>query len=117
MTTSAFAFSASLPAYMMRIVSATWARIDRSCVITIVVFTKSRSRNSSSISPTARWVETSRAEVISSAMSNDGLRRVEMIITTRCFIPPESSIGYRLRMSASSPTSLTRRSSSGSADL
>jgi len=53
------------------------------------VFTKSRSRNSSSISPTARWVETSRAEVISSAMSNDGLSSVEMIITTRCFIPPE----------------------------
>jgi len=51
------------------------------------------------------------------AMSSEGLSNVEMTITTRCFIPPESSIGYRFKTSASSPTSLTRRSSSGSADL
>jgi len=47
----------------------------------------------------AFWVETSSAEVISSAMSNDGFNRVEMTITMRCFIATESSMGYRSRTS------------------
>ena len=63
-------------------------------MITIVLFTKERSRNSTSISATARWVETSSAEVISSAIRSDGSSSVESTITTRCFMPPESSIGY-----------------------
>ena len=64
-----------------------------SCVITIMLLTNSRSRNSTSVSETARWVETSSAEVISSAISSEGLSSVESTITERCFIPPESSIG------------------------
>ena len=62
-------------------------------MITIVLFTKPRSRNSTSISATAFCVETSSAEVSSSAIRSDGLSSVESTITTRCFIPPESSIG------------------------
>ncbi len=61
--------------------------------------TKARSRNSTSVWATAFWLDTSRAEVISSAMSSDGLRSVEMTITMRCFMPPDSSIGYRSRTS------------------
>ena len=40
---SASAFSASFPAYMTRMLSAIWARIDRSWVITIMLFTNPRS--------------------------------------------------------------------------
>src|SRR5581483_8496057 len=87
------AFSASLPAYMMRIVSAICARIERSCVMTTAERTKPRSRNSTSISATAFCVETSSADVISSATRTAGSSRVERTSTTRCFMPPESSIG------------------------
>jgi hypothetical protein len=38
-------------------------------------------------------VDTSSAEVTSSAISSDGLSNVDSTITIRCFIPPESSIG------------------------
>ena len=61
--------------------------------MTIIDFTNSLSRRPTSASATAFWVETSSAEVISSAMSSDGSSSVERIITTRCFMPPESSIG------------------------
>jgi len=71
-------------------------------VITIVDFTNFRSPKLEQHLSTARCVETSRAEVTSSAMSSEGLSNVEMTITTRCFIPPESSIGYRFKTSASS---------------
>ena len=64
-----------------------------SWVMTIMLLTKPRSRNSTSVSATAFWLETSSADVISSAISSDGFSRVEMTITIRCFIPPESSIG------------------------
>ncbi len=64
-----------------------------SWVTTIVLLTKPRSRNSTSVSATAFWVETSSAEVISSAIRSEGSSSVEITITTRCFIPPESSIG------------------------
>ena len=113
-TVSAGAFSASLPAYITSIVSAIWYRTERSCVITIMLLTKPRSRNSTSSSETARCVETSRAEVTSSAISSDGSRIDESTITTRCFIPPESSIGNRSSTSSDSPTSWSRRFSSGS---
>ncbi len=55
--------------------------------------TNLRSRNSTSVRATAFWLVTSSAEVISSAMSSDGSSRVEMTMTIRCFIPPDSSIG------------------------
>ena len=61
--------------------------------MTIMLFTNPRFRNSTSVWATARCVVTSSAEVISSAMSSEGLRSVEMTMTTRCFIPPDSSIG------------------------
>ena len=61
---------------------------------------------------TAFCVETSRAEVISSATSSEGSRIVESTITVRCFMPPESSIGYMWSTSSESPTSSRRRSSS-----
>ena len=64
-----------------------------SCVITIMLFTKPWSRKLTSVSATALCVETSRADVISSAISSDGFSRVEMTMTMRCFMPPESSIG------------------------
>ncbi len=88
-----------------------------SCVITITLLTKSRSRNSTSISATAFCVETSSAEVISSAIRSDGLRSVEMTITVRCFMPPESSIGNIPSTVSESPTSSSRRTSSGRTDL
>ena len=87
------AFSASLPAYMTMMVSAIWYTSDRSWVMMMVLLTKSRSRKSTRASATAFWVETSSAEVTSSATSSEGLSRVEITITMRCFIPPESSIG------------------------
>ena len=99
---------------MTMIVSAIWYRIARSWVITIVLFTNPRSLNSTSISETAFCVETSSAEVSSSATRSEGSRSVESTITTRCFIPPESSIGNRSRISCDSPTRASRRFSSGS---
>ena len=111
---SADAFSARWPAYMTRIVSATCDRIEMSCVITIMLLTKPCVRNSPSIPATAFCVDTSSAEVISSAISSDGFRSVEMTITVRCFMPPESSIGYIPSTSSESPTSSSRRTSSSS---
>ena len=58
-----------------------------------MLLTKPWSRKLTSVSATARWVETSSADVISSAISSDGFSRVEMTMTMRCFMPPESSIG------------------------
>ena len=113
MMTSVAAFSASFPAYITVIVSAISDRIDRSWVITIMLRTSLRSRNSTRVSATAFWVDTSSAEVISSAISNDGFNRVEMTMTMRCFMPPESSMGYRSRTSRWRPTSSRRRSISG----
>ena len=83
-------------------------------MITIRLFTKPRSRKPTSVSPTAFCVETSSADVISSAMSTDGFISVEMTITVRCFIPPDSSIGNIPSTAGSSPTSSSRRRSSGS---
>ena len=91
--TSVAAFSASFPAYITMIVSAIWYTSEMSWVTTIMLVTNSRSRNSTSVCATARWVETSSAEVTSSAMSSDGLSNVDSTITIRCFIPPDSSIG------------------------
>src|SRR5690606_24928066 len=110
----ALAFSTSLPAYMTMIVSAMWYVSEMSWVTKIMLLTKPRSRNPASAFATAFWVDTSSAEVTSSAMSSDGLSSVEITITVRCFMPPDSSIGYRLSTSGSSPTSLSRRSSSSS---
>ncbi len=60
-TTSAGAFSASFPAYITMMVSAIWYTSEMSWVTTIMLVTKPRSRNSTSVSATARWVETSSA--------------------------------------------------------
>src|SRR6516162_8685560 len=106
---SVLAFSASRPAYMIAMVSAICARMLRSCVIVMALLMNSRSRNSSSISPTARWVETSSAEVTSSAMSSDGFSSVEMMIVTRCRMPPDISKEYLLSTSSLSPISAIRR--------
>ena len=103
------AFSASRPAYMIAMLSAICARIDRSWVIAMTDFTKPRSRNSISISPTARWVETSSAEVTSSAMSSEGLSSVDKMIVTRCRMPPDSSKEYLPSTSSFSPMSSMRR--------
>jgi len=43
-----------------------------------------------SISMRAFWLDTSRAEVGSSAISSFGLSRVETTVTMRCFMPPDS---------------------------
>ena len=48
---------------------------------------------SSSISQSAFCELTSSAEVGSSAISSRGLSSVEMIVTVRCFMPPESWCG------------------------
>ena len=64
-----------------------------SCVMTIMLSTNSWSRKLTSVCATAFWVDTSRADVISSAMSSAGLSKVERTMTIRCFIPPESSMG------------------------
>jgi hypothetical protein len=109
---SVLARSARRPAYMIAMESAIWARIDRSWVIVMTDLTYPRSRNSSSISPTARWVDTSRAEVTSSAISSDGLSSVDMTIVTRCRMPPESSKEYLPSTSSASPISSSRRLSS-----
>ena len=74
--------------------------------------TNPRSRNSRSISPTARWVDTSSAEVTSSAISSDGLSSVDMMIVTRCRMPPESSKEYLSSTSSLRPISSSRRFSS-----
>ena len=50
-------------------------------------------------------VDTSRAEVGSSAISILGFNSVEMAITARCFMPPLSSNGYISSTFLSSPTS------------
>jgi ABC-type oligopeptide transport system ATPase subunit len=44
-------------------------------------------------SVTIRWLDTSSAEVGSSAMSSFGFSSVESTVTTRCFMPPESWCG------------------------
>ena len=106
------AFSASRPAYITRMLSAIWARIDRSWVIAITLLTNPRSLNSISISPTARWVETSRAEVTSSAMSSDGFSRVERMIVTRWRMPPDSSKEYLSSTSALEPDEVESAASS-----
>ena len=92
-STSVGAFSASFPAYITMIVSAIWYTSEMSCVITIRLSTNPLSRKPTSASATARWVDTSSAEVISSAISSDGLSSVASTMTARCFIPPDSSIG------------------------
>ncbi len=61
--------------------------------MTMMLLTKPWSRNSTSVRATDFWVDTSSAEVISSAMSSDGSSSVEITSTTRCFMPPESSMG------------------------
>src|SRR2546430_408336 len=49
-------------------------------------------------------VITSKADVGSSRMTTFGLRMRDIAMTTRCFIPPLSSWGYRRAMSPESPT-------------
>ena len=95
MTVVADAFSARRPAYITRIVSAIWYSTDMSCVTTTTDRTNSRSRNSTSVRATACWLVTSSAEVTSSPISSDGSSSVDSTSTTRCFMPPDSSIGYR----------------------
>ena len=50
------------------------------------------------------WVITSNADVGSSRMTTLGLRISAIAMTTRCFMPPLSSWGYRRAMSCGRPT-------------
>lgn len=87
------AFSASLPAYITMIESAMCEVSPRSWVTKIMLVTRPLSRSPVSAPTTACWLETSSAEVTSSAMSTDGSSSVEITMTARCFMPPDSSIG------------------------
>lgn len=91
--TFAGAFSAIFPAYITMMESAMCEVSPRSWVTKIMLVTRPLSRSPVSAPTTARWVETSRAEVTSSAMRTAGSSRVEITMTVRCFIPPDSSMG------------------------
>lgn len=87
------AFSASLPAYITMIESAMCEVSPRSWVTKIMLVTRPLSRSPVRAPTTACWLETSRAEVTSSAIRTDGSSSVEITMTARCFMPPDSSIG------------------------
>ena len=80
-----------------------------SCVTTTSVMPIS-SRSSASVCTITRCTLTSSAVVGSSAMTRSGLSAIAIAITTRCFIPPDSSCG---NMRATPGASPTWRSSSG----
>ena len=61
---------------------------------------------------TVPWIETSRAEVISSAMITSGRPARARAIATRCRCPPDSWAGYWRARSVSSPTSSSSRATS-----
>ena len=54
-------------------------------------------------------MDTSSAEVTSSATSSDGFSSVDMMIVTRCRMPPDSSKEYLPSTSSLSPISARRR--------
>mgnify|MGYP006896662076 CR=1 FL=1 len=50
------------------------------------------------------WIETSRAEIGSSAKINSGLITKALAIPIRCLWPPENSCGYLVKCSGNKPT-------------
>ena len=83
----------SWPWYITAILVATVRSTGRSWVTKITPRMIFFSSISSSISIRIFCEVTSSAEVGSSAISSRGLSRVLMIVTVRCFMPPESWCG------------------------
>ena len=79
-----------------------------SWVMKIIAWMKPLSIMSRSILMTIFWLVTSSAEEGSSAISTLGFRIVEMAMTTRCFMPPESSTACLSSASRGSPSSWNR---------
>ncbi len=75
---------------MMASRSETCESTGRSCVTKTTPDMIPCSTIASSISTSIRWLETSSAEVGSSAISSRGFCSVEITVIMRCFIPPES---------------------------
>ena len=86
-------YSTNSPAYMTAIELATCRRSGSSCVMKSMLEMISCSRRSKSSLITDFCVETSSAEVGSSATTTFGFRSVEMPITQRCLVPAGSSTG------------------------
>src|SRR6266513_3016787 len=102
-TPSAGPTSINSPAHMMPTRSASSLARPRSCVMKMYdnrsVFLRSLRRLMMFV-----WVITSNADVGSSRITTFGFRMSDIAMTTRCFMPPLSSCGYRRAMSAGSPT-------------
>ncbi len=81
------------PAYMTAMRSAMERSTGRSWVTKMMPPISPRASSSRSNSISTRWVDTSSAEVGSSAISSAGLSSVDSTVTTRCFMPPESWCG------------------------
>ena len=112
--------STILPWYITAIRFATVRSTGRSWVTKMTPDMILFSSISSSISIKIFCEVTSSAEVGSSATSSRGLSRVLMIVTVRCFMPPDSWWGYASRTRAGRPNVVMRsraRSSASSLEI
>ena len=81
------------PAYMIASRSETVRSTGMSWVMNTTPDMIRWSSISRSMSISAFWLDTSSADVGSSAISSRGFSSVEITVTTRCFMPPDSWCG------------------------